>query len=86
MDLKKALNLNSYEWWRNHRRFITLGIFLALLGGYVRGPAARDLLIKETCSKILVNKQEMNIKKAQRILRLKKRESIAYYCAQYLKG
>jgi len=30
---KKALNLNSYEWWRNHERFVTLEIFVGLFDG-----------------------------------------------------
>ena len=52
LDLKKKLNLNSYEWWRNHRRFVTLGIFLALFAGYVRGPSARNLKVNDICGRL----------------------------------
>ena len=52
MNLKNKLNLNSYEWWRNHRRFITLGIFLALFGGYIRGPLAKDFKVKDICGRL----------------------------------
>ena len=49
MDLKKLLNLNSYEWWRNHRRFVTLGVFIALAAGYIRAPIAKEFNLKDTC-------------------------------------
>ena len=49
MNWKKRINLNSYEWWRNHRRVVTLGIFLALFSGYVRGPSEKDIKIKDIC-------------------------------------
>ena len=52
MNLKNKLNLNSYEWWRNHRRFVTLGIFLALCSGYIRGPLARDFKVNDVCGRL----------------------------------
>ena len=52
MDLKKKLNLNSYEWWRNHRRFVTLGLFLALFAAYVRGPSANDFKVNDICGRL----------------------------------
>tara|TARA_B100001250_G_scaffold37614_1_gene30074 strand:+ start:155 stop:448 length:294 start_codon:yes stop_codon:yes gene_type:complete len=52
LDLKKIVNLNSYEWWRNHRRFITLGLFIALAAVHVRAPIARDFQVKDTCSRL----------------------------------
>ncbi len=52
IDLKNKLNLNSYEWWRNHRRFVTLGIFLALFASYLRGPSARDFKINDICGRL----------------------------------
>ena len=35
MDFKKALNLNTYEWWRNHRRIVTFGGFLIIFGWWI---------------------------------------------------
>ena len=52
MDLKKMLNLNSYEWWRNHRRVVTLGLFLTLFAGYVRGPSAKDFKVNDICGRL----------------------------------
>ena len=52
IELKKKLNLNSYEWWRNHRRFVTLGLFLAFFAGYVRGPSAKDFKVNDICGRL----------------------------------
>ena len=48
MDLKKALNLNSYEWWRNHRRVVTFGGFLVLFGSWVN-PVIQESRNKNSC-------------------------------------
>ena len=47
INLKKTFNLNSYEWWRNHRRFVTLGLFLAVFAFYVRTPSSNDFKVKD---------------------------------------
>ena len=52
MGLKNKLNLNSYEWWRNHRRFVTLGIFLAVFASYVRGPSVRNFEVNDICGRL----------------------------------
>ena len=83
MDLKKALNLNTYEWWRNHRRFVTLGIFLALFAGYVRGPSAKDFNIKDTCSKYFAS--IINQEEAARRLGLKEKDDEIRYCSEYMR-
>tara|TARA_Y100001968_G_scaffold305327_1_gene321081 strand:- start:454 stop:789 length:336 start_codon:yes stop_codon:yes gene_type:complete len=70
IDLKKKLNLNSYEWWRNHRRFVTLGIFLAIFAAYVRGPSARDFKVNDICGRL--NADLITGKEASRALKLGK--------------
>ena len=100
MDFKKRLNLNNYEWWRNHRRFITLGIFLGLFAGYVRGPSAKDFKVNDICGRL--NADLITGEKASRELRLgnKKVDGLdgertnitnhyyhaKYYCQGYIKG
>ena len=84
MNLKKALNLNSYEWWRNHRRFVTLGIFLALFAGYVRGPAAKDYMVRHICGRYAAN--DFTVKqyeKAVKKIGLENTKSLEAYCAGY---
>ena len=74
IDLKKRLNLNSYEWWRNHRRFVTLGLFLAFFAGYVRGPSAKDFKVNDICGRLSA---DLTIgEKAAKELKLGKRESM----------
>ena len=100
IDLKKKLNLNSYEWWRNHRRFVTLGIFLALFAGYIRDPSAKDFKVNDICGRLSADL--ITGKEAARELKLgkKKIEGLAgkktditnhylhakYYCQGYTKG
>ena len=100
IELKKKLNLNSYEWWRNHRRFVTLGIFLALFAGYVRGPSANDFKVNDICGRLSADL--ISGKKAARELKLGKTKinglegetakisnhyyHAKYYCQGYTKG
>ena len=48
-DWKKKLNLNSYEWWRNHRRVVTFGGFLLLFAWYIN-PVIQVHRNKITCA------------------------------------
>ena len=68
IDVKKKLNLNSYEWWRNHRRFVTIGLFLAFFAGYVRGPSAKDFKVNDICGRL--SAELISGKKAARKLKL----------------
>ena len=89
MKLTNILNLNSYEFWRNHRRFITAGIFLALFGSYIRLPIANDFKVKDTCAK-LNSSYQITGAEAIKILKLKSlsdyedRTLANYYSERYL--
>ena len=100
MDLKNRLNLNSYEWWRNHRRFVTLGLFLAIFAGYVRGPSAKDFKVNDICGRL--SAELISGKEAAKELKLGNRiidgldgekakitnhyYHAKYYCQGYTKG
>ena len=100
IDLKKRLNLNSYAWWRNHRRFVSLGLFLTIFAGYVRGPSARDFKVSNICGRL--NADLITGQEAARELKLgnKRIEGLEgektditnhyyhakYYCQGYKKG
>ena len=47
-----------YQWWKNHRRVVTLGGFLILLGWYV-SPVIKEAKYKNTCI-ILSEKAALN--------------------------
>ena len=40
-----------YEWWKNHRRVITFGVFLFLLSLYF-SPVIKEAKYKNTCIKL----------------------------------
>ena len=100
IDLRKKLNLNSYEWWRNHRRFVTLGLCLAIFAAYVRGPSARDFKVNDICGRL--NADLITAKEASRALRLGTKKidvpveeksditnhyyHVKYYCQGYSTG
>jgi len=89
MELKKLLNLNTYEWWRNHRRFVTIGIFLALFATYVRNPSAHDFKVRDICGR-LQSSYQITSEEAMKRLKLKpvkdydKRSIANNYCERYL--
>tara|TARA_Y100001954_G_C15618304_1_gene506434 strand:+ start:414 stop:689 length:276 start_codon:yes stop_codon:yes gene_type:complete len=86
---KGLFNLNNYEWWRNHRRFITLGIFLGLFAYYIRIPTANEFKVRDTCGK-LNSSYQITGKKALKNLKLKSikdyddRTLSNYYCERFL--
>jgi len=40
-----------YQWWKNHRRVVTFGGFLILLGYYV-SPVIKEAKYKNTCIRL----------------------------------
>ena len=89
LDLKKLLNLNSYEWWRNHRKFVTIGIFLALSAGYIRTPLANDFKVRDVCGRLESGYQISGVEAIKK-LKLKSVHHISDiavandYCLRYL--
>ena len=89
INLKKILNLNSYEWWRNHRRFITLGLFIAIFASYVRAPSSNDFKVRDICGKLkssfqITGDEAMKKLKLNQLKDFNNREIANYYCERYL--
>ena len=88
-ELKKVFNLNSYEWWRNHRRAVTFGLFLSIFAFYLGNPFHKEAKGKDTCAK-LNSSFQITGDKAMKRLNLKaiknynNRELANYYCERYL--
>ena len=88
-SLIQALNLNSYQWWKNHRRLLTLGLFLFIFASYIRTPFIKEAKVKDTCSKLNSSYQitgdeaiaNLNLKE---INNFNNRELANYYCERYL--
>ena len=41
-----------YQWWKNHRRVVTFGLFLSIFAFYLRIPFVTEAKIKDTCAKL----------------------------------
>ena len=88
-EFKKVFNLNSYEWWRNHRRVVTFGLFLFIFTSYIKTPFDKESKVKDTCAKLNSSYQitgaeaikKLNLKE---IKNYDNRELANYYCERYL--
>ena len=85
----KRLNLNSYEWWRNHRRFVTLGIFLAIFSAYIRTPSANDFKVKDTCGRLnssyqISGEEALDKLKLKPVENYDNRVMANHFCERYL--
>ncbi len=89
LSLKKMFDLNSYQWWRNHRRFVTLAAFLALFAVYVRNPSANDFKVRDTCGKLnsgslITGDKALKKLKLSKLSNFEDRTLAKYYCDGYL--
>ena len=88
-ELKQLFNLNSYEWWRNHRRVVTFGLFLSIFAFYLGTPFYKEVKIKDTCAKLnssfqITGDEAMKKLNLKEIKNYNNRELANYYCERYL--
>ena len=88
-ELKKVFNLNSYEWWSNHRRVVTFGLFLSIFAFYLGNPFHKEAKVKDTCAKLnssfqITGDEAMKKLKLKEIKNYNNRELANYYCERYL--
>ena len=78
-----------YQWWKNHRRLVTIGLFLSVFAFYLRTPFEKEEKVRDTCAK-LNSSYQITGDEAMKQLNLKKikdyndRELANYYCERYL--
>ena len=78
-----------YQWWKNHRRLVTIGLFLSIFAFYLRTPFDNEAKVRDTCAKLNSSYQitgdeaikKLNLKK---IKDFNNRELANYYCERYL--
>ena len=81
--------IKFYEWWKNHRRLVTIGLFLSIFAFYLRTPFEKEAKVKDTCAK-LNSSYQITGEEAMKHLNLKEikdydnRELANYYCERYL--
>ena len=78
-----------YQWWKNHRRVVTFGLFLSIFAFYFRIPFDNEAKVKDTCAKLNSSYQitgDEAIKKLnlKAIKNFNNRELANYYCERYL--
>ena len=88
-ELNKVFNLNTYEWWRNHRRVVTFGLFLSIFAFYLGNPFHKESKVKDTCAKLnssfqITGDEAMEKLNLKEIKNYNNRELANYYCERYL--
>tara|TARA_Y100001968_G_C19288070_1_gene682764 strand:+ start:388 stop:663 length:276 start_codon:yes stop_codon:yes gene_type:complete len=78
-DWKKKLNLNSYEWWRRHRRVVTFGGLLLLFGVYLN-PVIKESRHKEICARFAADLRPDTGLTFHKELGLGNKTSLLLYC------
>ena len=78
-----------YQWWKNHRKLVTLILSLSVFAVYLRTPFQKEFQVKDTCAK-LNSSYQITGDEAIKKLNLKvvkdynNRELANYYCERYL--
>ena len=78
-----------YQWWKDHRKVITFGLFLSIFAFYIRVPFDNEKKLRDTCAKLNTSYQitgdeaikKLNLKE---IKNYNNRELANYYCERYL--
>ena len=78
-----------YQWWKNHRRLVTTGIFLSIFAFYIRTPFEKESKVRDTCAKLNSSYQitgDEAIKKLNlKVIKEYNNRALAnYYCERYL--
>ena len=78
-----------YQWWKNHRKVVTFGLFLFVFGFYLRTPFDKEAKIKDTCAKLnssfqITGDEAMKKLNLKEIKNYNNRELAKYYCERYL--
>ncbi len=78
-----------YQWWKDHRKLVTLIFYLSVLAFYIRTPFQRESEVRDTCGK-LNSSYQITGDEAIKKLNLKvvkdfnNRELANYYCERFL--
>ena len=76
----EKLNLNKYQWWRNHRRILTFALLIFLFTSYNRAPQLKLFNAKDICGKWWMGQIEKNV---FRKLKLPEKGDLLDYCVHF---
>ena len=77
----EKLNLNNYQWWRNHRRVVTFVLLIFLFTSYSRAPQLKLFNAKDICGKWWMGQIEKEF--AYRSLKLEAKGDLLDYCVHF---
>ena len=78
-----------YQWWKNHRRLVSIVFFLSIFAFYLRTPFEKELKVRDTCAKLnssyqITGDEAIKKLKLKEIKNYNNRELAHYYCERYL--
>ena len=78
-----------YQWWKDHRSVVTLGLFLSIFAFFLRTPFDKEAKVKDTCAKLnssyqITGDEAMKKLNLKEIKNYNNRELANYYCERYL--
>ncbi len=78
-----------YQFWKNNRQLIIIGLFLTVFAVYLRTPFQKESKVRDTCARLNSSYQitgDEAIKKLnlKTIKNYNNRELANYYCDRYL--
>ena len=79
--LIEKLNLNNYQWWKNHRRVLTFSLLIFLFTSYSRAPQLKLFNAKDICGKWWMGQIEKEF--AYRSLKLEEKGDLLDYCVHF---
>ena len=78
-----------FQFWKNHRQLITIGLFLSIFAFYIRSPFEKEANVRDTCAKLnssyqITGAEAMKKLNLKEIKNYNNRELANYYCERYL--
>ena len=77
----KNLNLNKYQWWKNHRRLLTLALLIYIFTSYSRSPHIKLFNAKDICGKWWMG--QIAREDAYKKLKLEEKGDLLDYCVHF---
>lgn len=78
-----------YQFWKNNRQLIIIGLFLTVFAVYLRTPFQKESKVRDTCAKLnssyqITGDEAMKNLNLKEIKNYSNRELANYYCERYL--
>ena len=83
------MKIKFYEWWKDHRKLVSVGIFLSIFAFYIRMPFEKEAKVRDTCARLnssyqIKGDEAINKLNLKEIKNFNNRELANHYCERYL--